>query len=83
MQGHWQRRIFGDKRDPRQELADILGTSVPSGGDVQPEALEWARSQVDADAMTEVEAIKALRDAEPRLGLKSATYLAQRVFAAR
>lgn len=81
MEQNWERQLFGDRRDPREELAEIFGTAVPASGEVQPEALEWARAQVDVEATTELEAIRVLRAAEPRLGLKSATYLAQRVLA--
>lgn len=59
----------------------IVGTAIPTSGDVQPEALEWARGRIDVGAMSLVEAIKVLRQEEPRLGLKSATYLVKRVFA--
>lgn len=76
-----KRLLSGDNRDPRRELAEIFDTTVPSHGDVQPEALIWADGIIDQSAMSEVEAIHALRQAEPRLGLKSATYLAGQVFA--
>lgn len=82
-QEKWQRSLFGDHRDPREELAEIFGAAVPKSGDIQPEALGWARDQVDAGTVSQVEAVKTLREAEPRLGLKSATYLAERLFADR
>lgn len=78
----WERQLFGDHRDPREELSTIFGVDIPASGNVQPEALEWARGVVDVSAMSQVEAIKVLREAEPRLGLRSARYLVQRVFAA-
>lgn len=73
--------LFGDSRDPREELAEIFDVPVPKHAGVQPEALAWARTVIDPAATDEVAAIAALRDAEPRLGLKSATYLVQRVYA--
>lgn len=77
----WERQLFGDHRDPREELSTIFGVDIPASGVVQPEALEWARGVVDVSVMSQVEAIKVLREAEPRLGLRSARYLVQRVFA--
>lgn len=79
--GKAKRLLTGDERDPRIELGEIFGVGVPDHGGVQPEALAWARAIVDPDAMSEVEAIRRLRQAEPQLGLKSATYLAGRLFA--
>ncbi|MFN8047937.1 MAG: hypothetical protein U0P48_05080 [Ancrocorticia sp.] len=73
--------LFGDNRDPRVELGEIFGVGVPDSGDIQPEALAWARTVVDPTNSNEVKAIHDLRQAEPRLGLKSATYLARRLFA--
>ena len=75
--------LFGDNRDPRVELGEIFGVDVPDSGEVQPEALAWARTVVDPTNSNQVEAIRELRRAEPRLGLKSTTYLARRLFAAR
>lgn len=73
--------VFGDHEDPRRQLAEIFGWPVPVSGSAQPEAVAWAQ-QVLADgavAPTDVvEAVAALRRAEPRLRLKTATYLAQR-----
>lgn len=80
-QQKWERQLFGDHRDPREELATIFDAAIPASGDAQPEALEWARSRIDTGAMSQLEAIKVLREAEPRLGLKTATYLVTRVFA--
>ncbi len=73
--------LFGDNRDPRVELGEIFGVGVPDSGEVQPEALAWAHTVVDPENSNEVKAIRDLRRAEPRLGLKSATYLARRLFA--
>lgn len=81
MQQKWERQLFGDHRDPREELATIFDAAIPTSGDMQPEALKWARGRIDVGAMSQVEAIKALREEEPRLGLKTATYLVKRVFA--
>ena len=79
--GQIERLLTGDDRDPRIELGEIFGVGVPSHGDVQPEALAWARTIVDPAGVSEVEAIRELREAQPDLGLKSATYLADRLFA--
>lgn len=79
--GKFERLLSGDRRDPREELAEIFDVPVPASGSVQPEAVEWARSHLDGEGMTQVEAIRILRTAEPRLGLKTATYLAAKVVA--
>lgn len=79
--GEIERLLSGDDRDPRVELGEIFGVGVPAHGDVQPEALAWAKTVVDPSAVSEVEAIRKLRQAQPKLGLKSATYLANRLFA--
>ncbi len=74
------RLIFGDKRDPREELVEIFGGPDPHGGGAPTAALAWAHDQLDVASITEVQAIRILRRAEPRLGLSSATYLAGRIF---
>lgn len=64
------RLAFGDHRDPREELDQLF---------TDESATDWARGVLDrADIPTDstVRAIAELRKAEPRLGLKSATYLA-------
>ena len=72
----WRRFLFGNKEDPRKELAEIFSGQVPSGGGAPPEALKWARGVLRRhSAGTEAEAIRVLRKAEPRLSLKSAVYL--------
>lgn len=76
-----KRLFLGDARDPREELGEIFDVPVPAHGDLQPEALAWAHTIIDPVSMSEHEAIHELRKAEPKLGLKSATYLAGRVFA--
>lgn len=82
-EGKWQRLLLGDHRDPREELAEIFGAAIPHSGDTQPEALDWARNQLGSDREDQLEAVKKLREAEPRLSLKTATYLAERVFMTR
>ncbi len=79
--GKIQHLLTGDDRDPRIELGEIFGVSVPTHGGVQPEALAWARTIVDPASVSMVEAIRQLRQAQPKLGLKSATYLANRLYA--
>ena len=70
--------IMGDRRDPRAVLETIFGTTAQGAGP-QPEARRWAHdalAECGVDPATSaVEAIKVLRDAEPRLGLKTATFL--------
>lgn len=74
--------LIGDRRDPREELAEIFHTEVPRSADAPPAAIDWARTTLTAasiDTTSVVAAIAALRKAEPKLGLKSATYLAERL----
>ncbi|PJJ55428.1 hypothetical protein [Compostimonas suwonensis] len=79
----FERLLFGDRRDPRDELAAIFDAAVPTGGEIQPAALAWARGILAEQpaGVDVVEAIALLRRAEPRLGLKSARYLAERAAA--
>ncbi|MDV6272351.1 hypothetical protein R3Q06_02450 [Rhodococcus erythropolis] len=70
--------ITGDHRDPKDELVDIFGTDQERDAALD-RATEWARGVVSAaevPASNQIAAIAALRAAEPRLGLKSATHLA-------
>lgn len=74
-------KIFGDKEDPRVRLQVLLGgTPPPSGGQPPESALLWATDvlrrtgNTTADVMTQV---RDLRDADPRLTLKAATFLAR------
>ncbi|GAA2249003.1 hypothetical protein GCM10009851_38090 [Herbiconiux moechotypicola] len=71
--------LEGDRRDPRVALAEI---EWPEG---DADAFAWGRRvlaerRVDARRET-VAAVRALREAEPRLELKPATYLAERLAA--
>jgi hypothetical protein len=76
------RQIFGDQRDPREELSTIFDVPVPNSGDIQPEPLLWAKARLsEANIQDPVAAIRELRRAEPRLSLKTATYLAERATA--
>ena len=76
------RQLFGDRRDPREELATIFDVPVPDGGDIPREPLLWARARLaEANIEDPVAAIHELRKSEPRLSLKTATYLAERALA--
>lgn len=80
MQSELMGKIFGDKEDPRRRLQEIFGSDSPSAGP-PPAAREWAATvlaQAGIDPATaELAAIKCLRDAQPRLTLKAAVYLAK------
>lgn len=72
------RLAFGDHRDPREEIDALFATPDSQDGDRR--AADWAHGVVERagiPAGSTVEVIAALRTAEPRLGLKSATYLAE------
>lgn len=82
MQSELSAKIFGDKEDPRRRLEDIFGGVSTSAGP-SPIAREWAtnvlhEAEVDPTE-TPVVAIKCLRQAQPRLTLKAAAYLAKHV----
>ncbi|MHA7135233.1 hypothetical protein [Oerskovia turbata] len=71
--------LFGDHRHPTTELDEIFGAPGATTGAALDEAATWARGVLEdarVDPARQVGAIAALRAAEPRLGLKSATFLA-------
>lgn len=71
--------IVGDHRDPRVELGELFPSE---GGDALQGAREWGLSVIDAAGVSphdQLRVIKALRDADPRLSLKPATFLAERL----
>lgn len=70
--------ILGDHDDPRQQLEALFGGHSESGTPSR-EALAWGRDVVaraGVDPSDQVASVKAMREAEPRLDLKPATYLA-------
>ena len=78
MQSEFLAKLFGDKVDPRRRLETLFGDVSISTGP-PPAAREWAartlfESQIDPLA-AELAAIKVLRDAQPRLTLRSAVFL--------
>lgn len=87
MQSRLNALVFGDHEDPRRRLAELFGGDIPASGQPPEPALAWAvellRGEEGRGVTTELEAIGLLRDAEPRLGLKPATFLAKHALAAR
>lgn len=79
MQSRISALLVGDREDPRQRLSALFGGEVPGTGQPPPPALEWARGVLAAQPgpVSEVEAVRLLRGAEPRLGLKPAQFLAK------
>lgn len=77
--GTLKRLLVGDRRDPREELAELFHTAVPEGGSPPQEALSWGREVLErADVNPGEDAVRAisvLRADNSDLGLKSATYL--------
>lgn len=72
--------LTGDDRDPREELVEIFSADSRSASLAR--ARDWAKGIIDGReivAEDQVRVIGALRKAEPRLGLKSATYLAHAI----
>jgi hypothetical protein len=80
MQSLWVAKIFGDKEDPRVRLQAMFGGALPAGGQPPEAAIAWAREVLGRTSpptsSNQVEDIKKLREADSRLTLKSATYLA-------
>lgn len=79
MQSVWAAKIFGDREDPRKRLEAVFGGPLPEGGQPPRTALAWARNVlagVGEDANDLVAATKHLRQAEPQLTLRAATFLA-------
>lgn len=77
MQSVWAAKFFGDRVDPRIRLQRIFGGAVTGGAPPAP-ALDWAQAllvDVSGDG-AEVRAVARLRQAEPRLTLRAASYLA-------
>ncbi|MDR5699667.1 hypothetical protein [Agromyces aerolatus] len=95
MQSRWSAAILGDREDPRRRLAAIFGGEVPVGGQPPVPALAWAERLIgDAgsvgvgrgdgvDVGDEMRAIRRLRQAEPRLTLKAAAFLARHALRSR
>lgn len=81
--GKVNRLIFGDHRDPREELAELFNTSVPESGSPPPEAVAWGRevlTRAGVNPSTDpLLANKALRDNCSDLGLKTSTYLVKQL----
>ncbi|WP_435527715.1 hypothetical protein [Microbacterium aurantiacum] len=78
----FEKLLWGDNTDPRRELAEIFPDGGAVGASSVVRAQEWARGVIaDAglDPADELRVIRALRDAEPRLSLKPARFLAAQV----
>lgn len=76
MQSERAARFFGDREDPRARLVELFGGEMPAGGQPPEPALRWARAVSSPDD-DEVVVVRDLRRAEPRLTLRTATYLAR------
>jgi len=82
MQSTWAAKIFGDREDPRKRLQVLFGGTVPIGGQPPVPALVWARDILRRDitaAHDTLAATRCLREAEPRLTLRAAAFLATHV----
>lgn len=80
MQSEMSARIFGDTEDPRRRLEAMFGGEAGEACP-PPAAREWARrmlarAEIDP-SVSETAAILCLRNAQPRLTLKAAAYLAK------
>ncbi|AZZ56759.1 hypothetical protein [Rathayibacter iranicus] len=71
--------LLGDHADPAEELMAIFGGEAATAAAAVASAVEWGRrllAQRGIEPQMQVAAIRAFRQAEPRLSLKPATYLA-------
>jgi hypothetical protein len=85
MQPEWVAKIVGDWEDPRRRLETLFGEPPASSGP-QPAARRWAsdvlhQGNIDPDRQ-QAAAIRLLRKNEPRLTLKTATYLVRNMTSA-
>lgn len=79
MQSEWAAKLFGDKEDPRVRLRSVFGGEMPQSGQPPETALEWASRVLEGlpeERRDCVSVTRALRQEEPRLTLRSATFLA-------
>ncbi len=84
MQSERAAKIFGDKEDPRRRLADVFGGPVVVAG-IPATARDWALTvlrEAGVDPAEHLAAVRRVREAEPRLTLKAATYLVHHLVAA-
>lgn len=78
------RLLLGDHSDPAERLVAIFGDGAVTTSAAVDSAVEWGRdllAQRGIEPQKQVAAIHAFRQAEPRLSLKPATYLAKLVAA--
>lgn len=71
--------LFGDHRDPDGQLTELFGHPAAESAAAVHQAVAWGRGalgEAGVSAEDQVTAVAVLRKAEPRLGLKTATYLA-------
>lgn len=72
--------LAGDREDPRRQLEELFG-EPPTSGLLQQTARRWAVDVLREGGVNperqRVQAIRLLRKAEPRLTLKTASYLAR------
>jgi hypothetical protein len=85
MQSEWAAKVFGDREDPRRRLQAIFGGEVPTSAQPPAAALTWARDILARTSQTADRdvalVVGELRQAEPRLTLKAATFLAEHLVA--
>ncbi|MCC2321149.1 hypothetical protein [Cellulomonas xiejunii] len=83
MPSTWRARLFGDRQDPRRRLHALFGGPEPAAGQPPVRATEWARGVLDGRGsgrpLDTTTVTRQLREAEPRLTLRAATFLAEHV----
>ncbi|KAB1654827.1 hypothetical protein F8O01_13100 [Pseudoclavibacter chungangensis] len=81
MQARWHAVLFGDREDPRLRLQELFGGKLPDSGQPPAPALAWARRVLgcpNGAHVTDVAvATRLLREADPRLMLRPAVFLAE------
>jgi len=79
MQSELSAMVFGDREDPRRRLEEMFGGEAEDSGP-PPAARAWALRVLEragVDAAEQPRAVRALRQAQPRLMLAAAVFLAQ------
>ncbi|PPI19446.1 hypothetical protein C5D34_09485 [Rathayibacter sp. AY1B1] len=76
--------LLGDHAAPTEELVSLFGDGASTTPAAVASAVDWGRgvlAERGIEPRKQVAAIHAFRQAEPRLSLKPATYLAKLVAA--
>ena len=84
MQSTSAAKFFGDSEDPRKRLQTLFGGALPSAVQPPDPSMVWARSVLlsprEGGPRNIDDATRQLREADPRLTFRAATFLATHAF---